>query len=54
MPDILIFLVGLFTLIPFLGGLTMMMLTAVRLGQEAEAREESNRPSLPESRTNRA
>ena len=47
MPDILIFLVGLFALIPFLSGLTLMMLTAIRLGQKAEGGEESNRLSLP-------
>jgi hypothetical protein len=52
MPDLLIFMVGLFALIPFLGGLTLMAMMAARAA-EAEKRENSNTPPVPISRVNR-
>jgi hypothetical protein len=54
MSDTAIFVVGGFAFLLLSGGLTFTVLDVRRLGQEAEAREESNRPSLPESRTDRA
>ncbi len=44
MPDILIFLVGLFAFVPFLAGLTLMVLTAPRVDREVGARDQIKRP----------
>ena len=54
MSDIAIFVVGAFAFLLLSGGLTFSVLDVRRLGQEAETREKANRPSIPESRTDRA
>ena len=36
MPDLIIFLVGLFAFVPFLGGLALMLVMAARSSQQVE------------------
>ena len=53
MPDLIIFLVGLFAFVPFLAGLALMVMMAARSSQQVEIRKRPNVPLVPASRVDR-